>query len=64
MRAEGVAYMGVLVKETGDRFLTALANLFDSKQVKVMDHNGRAALQRYLPLQAFQRRPGKITKRR
>ncbi len=64
MRAEGVTHMGVLVKETGDRFLTALANLFDPTMTRSMDHGGRGALQRYLPLQLFNRRPGKIVKRR
>jgi len=63
MRAAGVSYMGVIVKETGDRFLTPIANLFDPEKMKIK-HFDRGSLQRHLPLQYFSRRPGKLPRRK
>lgn len=65
MRAMGIKHIGVLVRETGDRFLTKIENLFDPTTVKIMNYTSRGgALQRYLPLKYFTRRPGKIARRR
>ena len=60
LRAQGVVYAGVLVRETQDIFLTRTEAFFDKTKVKIMNYERRGgALQRYLPLKFFRRRPGK-----
>lgn len=52
MRTEGVYIVGILVKETGDIFLTTLKRFIEKG--KVLDYSGRGgALQRYLPISDF-----------
>jgi len=54
MRLEGVGIVGVLVKETGDIYITPLAKFFDESLAKVMNYSARGgALQRYLPVTEF-----------
>lgn len=61
MRAQGIKFVGVLVRETGDKFLTELSWFFDKTRAKVMNYERRGgALQRYLPLQYFRRLPGHV----
>lgn len=61
MRAQGIRFVGVLVRETGDKFVTELAWFFDKSRAKVMNYERRGgALQRYLPLQHFRRLPGHV----
>jgi hypothetical protein len=62
MRAQGIRYAGVMVRETGERFLTDLSWFFDKKKAKVLNYETRGgALQRYLPLQYFRRRGGRAS---
>jgi len=63
LRARGVAFIGVLVKETGDRFLARTSAFFEYGSAKMMTVRGRG-MQRCVPLSAFTRRPGKIVKSR
>lgn len=61
LRARKIPFAGVLVRETQDVFLTRTEHFFDKTKAKVMNYSGRGgALQRYLPLAYFMRRPGKI----
>lgn len=61
MRAQGVRFVGVLVRETGDRFITPIANFFDKTKARILNFESRGgALQRYLPLSLFTRRPGRL----
>ena len=62
MRAQGVPFIGVLLRETGDIFLTRTEVFFDRTKAKILTFERRgAALQRYLPLQYFQRKAGKVS---
>lgn len=62
MRAHGIKVVGVFVRDTGDRYVTDLANYFDKTKIKILNYASRGgALQRYLPLQHFKcRRPKKL----
>lgn len=51
LRREGVYYVGILVKDTGDTYVTTLGEYF---KAPVMNYTARGgALQRYLPLDRF-----------
>jgi hypothetical protein len=59
MRARGIKFIGVLVRETKDVYLTAIDRFYDRKLVKILDYERRGgALQRYMPLGAFKRISG------
>ena len=61
LRLRGVVYCGVEVKETGERFVTLLSHFFDKTKAKTLNYEGRGgAVQRYLPLQYFIRKPGAV----
>lgn len=61
MRAKGIKLMGVIVRETGDIWMTHIDNLTDSTKAKVLNYSKRGgALQRYLPLQFFWCKKGKL----
>ena len=65
MRSRKIRFVGVLLKDTGDRFLTPIENFFDAAKAKVLNYSRRGgSLQRFLPLHEFTRRAGKIVKRR
>ena len=54
LRVEGVSLVGVMVKDTGDLYIAALADFLDSTKSKIMNYETRGgALQRYLPLRFF-----------
>ena len=54
MRAKSIKFVGVLVRETGDIYMTALENFFDKTKAKILNFESRGgAHQRYLPLQHF-----------
>lgn len=54
LRREGVQIVGVLVRDTGDLYITTLSKFFTPGVAKVMDYESRGgALQRYLPLTEF-----------
>lgn len=62
MRAKGIKYIGVLCRDTGDKYLTALSLFFDPKAIRIYNYESRGgALQRYLPLQRFRRRTGSVS---
>lgn len=62
MRAKGVPFIGVLVRETGDLYMTRLETFWDKTKVKLLNYETRGgARQRYLPLQFFKVRYGKIS---
>lgn len=59
MRAQGIKYVGVLVRENGAIWLTSTEAYF-SPAAKILNFTTRGgALQRYLPLKYFRRRGGK-----
>lgn len=63
MRAHGVQYAGVKVLNNGDTYLTRLEDFFDRIKASTVEPARRSrsrTLYRHLPLQHFQRRPGKI----
>ncbi|WP_155801879.1 hypothetical protein [Magnetospirillum molischianum] len=61
MRAKGIKAMGVIVRETGDIWMTKIEWLTDSTKAKVLNYSARGgALQRYLPLRFFWRKRGKL----
>jgi len=61
VRARGVDAIGVLVKETGDKYLTNIQNYYDPYRSSVIDYSGKGgSLQRVLPLQFFRKADGKI----
>ena len=64
MQSRGVGYVGVLVRETGDRFLAPIAVFLNHTTVRIMSVPGRGGIQRCVGLHSFARRPGKILKRR
>lgn len=62
MRAKGVRLIGVYVRDNGDIYLTHLNNFFDKSKAKLLNYESRGgALQRYLPLQYFRVRFGKVS---
>lgn len=61
MRAKGVPFIGVLVKETQDLYLTKLDCFFDKDKAKFLNYTAKGgALQSYLPLQFFRVSYGKV----
>jgi len=59
LRREGITIVGVYVKDTGDKYITHIANFFDRSKSKVMNYESRGgALQSYLPLENFAIRLG------
>jgi hypothetical protein len=54
MRAKGIDKIGVLVRETGDLYLTHLSYFFDRSKARILNYESRGgALQRYLPFEFF-----------
>jgi hypothetical protein len=65
MRGQGMKFAGVLVGDTGDRYIAPIEFFFDHTKAKVLDFAKRnGSTQRFLLLHEFTRRPGKIVKRR
>lgn len=63
MRAKGIRFIGVLVRETGDIYLTKTERFFDRALAKVLNYEARGgSLQKYLPLRYFQLKSGKKIK--
>lgn len=63
-RAVGCAFIGVLVQDTGDRYLAPAASFFKPGAYRTIKVFGRSGTQRALPFPQFARRAGKIVKRR
>lgn len=65
MRAHSIEVVGVFVRDTNERYVTAIDNYFDRDKIKVLNYTARGgALQRYLPLSYFSHRKPAITKLR
>lgn len=61
LRRQGVRFVGVLEKESGDLWLTGVDRFMDRTKARMCNHMGRGGvLQRYLPLTHFQIKRGKI----
>lgn len=54
VRARGVKYVGVIVRNTREIYLTDYENLYNPHKVKIFNNTGMP--RRYLPLQYFRRR--------
>ncbi|MBP2498398.1 hypothetical protein ABID82_005084 [Methylobacterium sp. PvP062] len=66
LRARKIEFAGVLLKDTGDKWLIRTEIFFDRDKASAKNYSGRGgALQRYLPMQhfAFRRAPVKMPKR-
>ncbi|MCP1540002.1 hypothetical protein [Methylorubrum extorquens] len=66
LRARKIEFAGVLMKDTGDKWITRTELFFDRDKAKIMNFTGRGgALQRYLPMEhfRFRRAPPKLPKR-
>lgn len=66
LRARKIEFAGVLLKDTGDKWLTRTELFFDRDKASVKNYTGRGgALQLYLPLShfAFRRAAVKLPKR-
>jgi len=64
MRATGIKFIGVLCKDTGDRFITTMDKFFDPVLVKItMVTRNSYMTQRCLPFKAFARKSGKRIKK-
>ena len=60
LRANAIGVVGVMVSDTGDRYVTKTANFFDKTKASLLNYEARGgALQRYLPIQHFVYRAGK-----
>ena len=60
MRLAGVPFVGVLVRDTKDIYVTRLTNFFDRDKIKFHNYAGRGGShQRLLPLEHFQVRRGR-----
>lgn len=61
LRAKGVKVVGVRVTDTGDLYLTRLANFLDLKKAKMRDYSATGgARQRYLPMEHFVHKRGTV----
>ena len=66
LRARKIEFAGVLLKDTGDKWLTRTETFLDRDKASVKNYTGRGgALQRYLPMShfAFRRAPVKMPRR-
>ena len=61
VRAQGIPFVGVLVRDTKDLYMTTLDRFFDKRFYKILNYSGRnGSLQRHLPLTQFRYRSGKV----
>lgn len=61
LQREGVSHIGFLEHDTDDLWVTPIANFFDQTKFRILNYDDRGgALQRYLPLEHFERRVGAI----
>lgn len=61
MRAQGIKFVGVLVRDNKDLWMTSIDLFFDRRFFKVLNYTGRGGtVQRHLPLKYFRRRPGRV----
>ena len=60
MRVRGVNYIGVYVKDTGERYVAPASAFFEYGKVRTMTVRGKSGTQRALPFQSFAHKQGKI----
>lgn len=61
LRAERVEFVAIVVRETQDIFITTVEKFRDRELSKYANYTGRGGtIVRYLPLQHFAKRPGKV----
>lgn len=60
LKRRGVAFAGIYLKETGDKFLTTVARFFDSDAAKPHTTRRGAAIERHLPISQFRFRAGRV----
>jgi hypothetical protein len=61
MRAKGIKYIGVFVRDNGDTYLTSIDNYFDKTKAKILNYEKRGgSLQRFLPLIYFRVKHGAV----
>jgi hypothetical protein len=61
MRLMGIRYVGVKVRQNNDIYVTCIDNFFNRKLAKFLDYGRRGGgQQRYLPLQHFSYKPGRV----
>lgn len=61
MRNRGIKVVGIVVRDTGDIFLSSLDQYFDTDKAFVRNFERKGgSLQRYLPLQFFKKKDGII----
>jgi hypothetical protein len=59
LRAQKIRFVGVIDRDTGDKYMTVIERFFDPKFANILNYHHRGgALQRYLPLSNFRRRVG------
>ena len=59
-RAEGVAAIGVIVKETGDTYLAPIGRFYSDAARSIQVGKVAVQMQRFLPMSEFARRPGSV----
>lgn len=64
LRRREIKTIGVVVRDTGERYLAALETWFDMNLAKTIGVRGRSGSFRALPFSAFERTLGKIPKLR
>lgn len=61
VKARGIDAVAVRVKESGDLYITRLANFYDPEKVLVLNFASRGgSLQRFLPLEHWKLKPGRV----
>ena len=60
-RARGVKVIGVLVRDTGDIYITRLSDILDPAKTRVLNYSKRGgSLQRYMPLCHWKMKRGSV----
>ena len=61
MRCEGVRMVGIIERDTGDKYLTDIRNFFDPAKHKMLNYSARGgSLQRHVQVTEFARSFGKV----
>jgi hypothetical protein len=60
-RSRGARFVGIMVKDTGDRYIARIERWFDRGRAKFINYERKGgSLQRCLPLSEFALRPGEL----
>lgn len=60
LRLKGVEWVGVEVRNNGDRYITKLSNYMDSEKTRVPSAINSKVQRRYLPIKYFHHIPGRM----